>query len=288
LPRIGKEGDVMLGRLWYKLPFTGTPAPKVALIPLHGTIAAEARTQRALNLEAVDKALQKAFTLGGASAVVLSINSPGGAPAQARMIFDRIRSLSDKKKVPVLAYIEDVGASGGYMIALAGEEIFADPFGIVGSIGVIAGGFGFPEAIRRLGVERRVYTAGKNKSQLDPFREEDPEDVRHLQILLDKSHQLFIDMVRARRGGRLNGEDDELFSGQFWLAGDAAERGLIDGTADLRALLKSRYGDEVRIKRIDVDKKTLLSKILSRRSAPTVGAVIDQIEDRVAWWRVGL
>ena len=226
----------MLKQLWYKLPFTGEPDPIVARVALEGVIAPEARTRRALNLASVEKALMKAFSVPDIKAVVLTINSPGGSPTQSRMIHDRARALSEKEKVPIITYIEDVGASGGYMLALAGDEIFADPFAVVGSIGVITAGFGFPEAIEKLGVERRVYTAGKNKSQLDPFKAEEQGDVTRIQEMLEKIHVLFVQMVKDRRGGRITGEDDDLFNGAYWIAGDAVDHGLIDRTGDQRAL----------------------------------------------------
>lgn len=279
----------MVKQFWYKLPFTGAPDPVVAAVTLEGVIAPESRTQRALNLEAVEKPLIKAFEVSGAKAVVLIINSPGGSPTQSRMIHDRVRELSATHKVPVITYIEDVGASGGYMIALSGEEIFADPFAIVGSIGVISAGFGFPETLKKLGVERRVYTSGTSKSQLDPFRDESPADVEKLEQILAKTHALFIDMVKDRRGGRLNGADDALFNGAFWVASDAEAHGLIDRQGDLRALLKERFGDNVKIQKIETGKKSLVAKLLGAKTQSSfdVSHLVAALDEISAWGRFG-
>ena len=280
----------MLVRLWHALPFTGDPAPVVNQIPLQGTITPAARAGgKVLNLASLEQPLRQAFTAGRPRAVVLGINSPGGSPVQSRMILQRIRDLSEEHNVPVIAHIEDIGASGGYMIALAGDEIYADPFGIVGSIGVIAGGFGFNEAIAKLGIERRVYTAGENKSQLDPFKPEDPEDVSRLQNLLEKSHKAFVDLVKSRRGNRLKSPDDVLFQGEFWLAPDALEHGLIDGAEDLRAMLRRRFGDRVNIRRIEADRKGMLSRLLSSALGGVFGPdeLLGAMERQSLWSRFG-
>lgn len=276
----------MLAKLWHALPFTGEPKPQVALVPLQGMIAPEGRSGRALNLAGVEKSLAKAFSIDGIKAVVIAVNSPGGSPTQSRMIHDRIRALSEEKKVPVLTYIEDVGASGGYMISLSGDEIFADPYAIVGSIGVISAGFGFQDAIEKLGVERRVHTAGKTKSQLDPFRPENPEDIKRLDRILGQMHTLFIEMVKQRRGGRLKSDDEALFNGEFWIAGDAAEHGLIDRVGDLKAILKERFGDKVQMRKVEISKGGLLAKLMSSDiSLVSPEQVADTLETRLAWAR---
>ncbi|ADM10018.1 peptidase S49 [Parvularcula bermudensis HTCC2503] len=279
----------MLKRLWHRLPFTPEPPPMIHIVPMEGVIAAAGRSSRSLNLSAVEGALEKAFKTGEPRAVLLSINSPGGSPVQSRMILQKVRDLSVEHKVPVIAHIQDVGASGGYMLALAGDEIYADPFALVGSIGVIAGGFGLHEAIGRLGIERRVYTAGENKSQLDPFRPEDPRDVAHLKGILDKSHALFIDLVKTRRGDRLKGEDKIVFTGDFWIADEAQALGLIDGVEDRDALLKRRFGDRVQSRSFDVDKRSLLSRLLSGTmpGAWRPEAVAAALEDKALWGRFG-
>lgn len=280
----------MLKTLWHALPFTASPAPVVNQIPLAGVIAAGARTGRTLNIASVEQAFLQAFTKGSPRAVVVSINSPGGSPVQSSMILSRLRELSDEHKVPVITHIEDIGASGGYMIALAGDEIYADPFAIVGSIGVISGGFGFPEALEKLGIERRVYTAGENKSQLDPFRPENPRDVRRLEDLLEQSHQGFIGIVKKHRGDRLKAADDVLFRGDFWLAEAAAEHGLIDAAEDFRSMLRRRFGDRVKVRRIEADRRGFLAKMLSSSFAPlfSADALMEAAERKALWGKFGL
>lgn len=271
-----------------RLPFVPAAKPTVALVRLEGVISSGARPGRGLSAQGVDKALRKAFT-SDPRAVVIAINSPGGAPAQSRMIHDRIRGLAVEHEVAVLAYAEDVAASGGYMIALAGDEIFADPFGIVGSVGVITAGFGFQDAIGKLGIERRVHAAGENKSQLDPFRDEAPEDIARLEDLLGKTHKLFRAMVEDRRAGKLS--SDDLLDGRYWLAGDAAALGLIDGVGDLRTILKARFGEDVRIKAFETKSGGLVAKALSGRVGPfgaDADAVLSGLEARGLWARFGL
>ena len=272
-----------LSRAVRRLPFVPDAKPTVALVRLEGVISSGARAGRGLSAQGCDKALRKAFA-SAPKAVVIAVNSPGGAPAQSRMIHDRVRGLAVKHEVPVLAYAEDVAASGGYMIALAGDEILADPFAVIGSVGVIAASFGFTEAIGKLGIERRVHAAGENKSQLDPFRPEDPEDVARLEDLLDKTHTLFRAMVEDRRAGKLASED--LLDGRYWLAGDAVALGLIDGVGDLRTILRERYGDEVRVKAYEVKEGGLVSRLLSGRL--DAEAVLAGIEARGLWARFGL
>lgn len=274
-----------LSRTIRRLPFVPDAKPTVALVRLEGVISSGARPGRGLSAAGCDKALRKAFA-SSPKAVVIAVNSPGGAPAQSRMIHDRIRGLAVKHGTPVLAYAEDVAASGGYMIALAGDEILSDPFAIIGSVGVISASFGFAQAADKLGVERRVYTAGENKSQLDPFKPEQPEDVARLEELLTKTHTLFKAMVRDRRGAKLG--SDELLDGRYWLAGDAAELGLIDGVGDLRTILRERYGDEVRVKAYEVKESGLVGRLLSGRAGLDADAVLGAIEARGLWSRFGL
>jgi signal peptide peptidase SppA len=240
---------------------TGTSKPTVTVVELQGPIGADAKPGRGLSAYSVENSLKKAFKRKNAKAVVLAINSPGGAPAQARMIMERARGLALEKQLPLISYIEDVGASGGYLIALAGEEIIADPFAIVGSVGVVSASFGFQDAIAKLGIERRVHTAGSNKVRLDPFREERPEDAAKLDALLEQTHTIFKDIVRARRGKRIEGHEEKVFSADFYLAGEALELGLIDEVGDLRQVLKSRYGNDVRIKLISAARAGLLGKL---------------------------
>ncbi len=279
--------------IWNALPFSGEPKPLVTHLELSGVIAASSRTGKSLNLRRVEKALDEAFSPGNLKAVAISVNSPGGSPVQSRLILDRIRLLAKDKEVPVLTFVEDVGASGGYILAIAGDEVYADPSSIVGSIGVIGGGFGFPEAIAKLGIERRIYTAGENKSQLDPFQPEDPADVERHQALMDALHEIFIDLVKERRGEKLTTEKD-IFNGEYWHAEAARNYGLIDEIGELRSVLKRKYGDEVKIKRIETDERSLIQKLLARGGPVMPSAlisadeVVDTLETRTTWSRFGL
>ncbi len=187
---------------------------------------------------------------GRAKAVaIVVINSPGGSPVQSHQIHNRIRQLATEKKLPVLVFVEDVAASGGYMIACAGDEIFCDPSSIVGSIGVVGGSFGFQGLIEKIGVERRLYTSGKNKAMLDPFLPENPDDVARLKVIQQEIHTMFIDLVKRRRGARLKGSEDELFSGAYWTGQTSIDLGLSDAIGDLRGVLRARYGEKVKDRR---------------------------------------
>ncbi|PKP79449.1 MAG: S49 family peptidase [Alphaproteobacteria bacterium HGW-Alphaproteobacteria-2] len=229
--------------------FSGIPflssAPRVAVVPLSGIIAAGAPGGRGLGDARLAPVLERAFRRGKPAAVAFAINSPGGSPVQSALIGARIRRLSEETKVPALAFVEDVAASGGYWLAAAADEIFADAASIVGSIGVIYAGFGFHALLERNGVERRVHTAGTDKSMLDPFLPERPEDVERLRHLQGRIHEQFIAHVRARRGTRLSAEE-ELFTGRFWDGARALELGLIDGLGHLEPVLRARFGAKTR------------------------------------------
>jgi len=215
--------------------------PCVPLVRLNGLISADSSAlRRGLSLAVVAPLLKQAFSMPRAKAVALAINSPGGSPVQSSLIAARIRELSAEKKLPVLAFVEDVAASGGYWLATAADEIYADRASVIGSIGVISAGFGFTEAIAKLGVERRVYTAGENKSILDPFKPEDPADVARLDRILNDLHAVFRGQVESRRGAKLKADEPDLFSGAFWTAEAAQELGLIDGIGHFRPLLRQR------------------------------------------------
>lgn len=275
--------------LWRRLPFTGKGRPLVTVIELAGVIGRSGPGQRGLNYAKLEPVIDAAFKPKNLAAVALAVNSPGGSPVQSRLIHNAIRRAAAKKNTPVLAFIEDVGASGGYMLALASDEIYADESSIVGSIGVIAAGFGFQEAIARLGVERRVHTAGASKSQLDPFQRENPADVERLTRILDDIHQQFIALVKERRGARLYADAD-IFSGAFWTAGPAKERGLIDGTAHLGEFLKARFGEDVKVRKVTPQKGSLLLRLFGgeQRVAIDPDATIDAVEARSLWSRYGL
>jgi signal peptide peptidase SppA len=268
--------------------------PAVPVVRLSGVIAASGGVlgSRGLSIETVAPLLARAFSLRGAKAVALAINSPGGSPVQSALIAQRIRLLAAEKKLPVIAFVEDVAASGGYWLACAADEIIADPASIVGSIGVISAGFGFQDLLARYGVERRVHTSGEHKSMLDPFRPENPNDIERLKRLQAEIHDGFKDWVRQRRGTRLKGDEAALFSGEFWTAKRGLEMGLVDGLGELRAMLQARYGAKVHLPVI-APKRRLLSRFgLGGQwggSLESVGpAMMAALEERAHWQRFGL
>ena len=205
--------------------------PVVPVVRLSGTIGAVTPLRPGLTLAGIAKTLERAFATRNAKAVALVVNSPGGAPVQSRQIYVRIRQLAAEKKLPVLVFVEDVAASGGYMIACAGDEIFCDPSSILGSIGVVGGSFGFQELIRKIGVERRLYTAGEHKAMLDPFLPEDPDDIARLKAIQRDIHALFISLVKESRGGKLKGAEDVLFTGEYWAGKNPSRSGWRTGSA---------------------------------------------------------
>jgi signal peptide peptidase SppA len=220
-------------------------AAVVPVVRLSGVIGAVTPLRPGMSLAGVAKMLERAFATKNAKAVALVINSPGGSPVQSRQIYLRIRQLAAEKKLPVLVFVEDVAASGGYMIACAGDEIFCDPSSILGSIGVVGGSFGFQELIKRIGVERRLYTAGAHKAMLDPFLPENPDDVARVKALQREIHTIFIALVKQSRGARLKRADYELFTGEYWAGETSVSFGLADAIGDLRSILRARYGDKV-------------------------------------------
>jgi signal peptide peptidase SppA len=236
-------------------------------------------------------AIERAFAVKRAKAVALVINSPGGSPVQSHLIMRRIRAFSIEKNVPVIAFVEDVAASGGYMIACAADEIIADPASILGSIGVISASFGFDKLIRKIGVERRVHTAGQSKAMLDPFQPEDADDVERLEALQRDIHDMFIALVKERRGERLRGDEDDIFSGAFWTAQRAIDLGLADGLGDLRSTLRARYGDKVKLKPVSIERGFLARRLAGAEAPSAAGlaeAAIAAIEQRSFWSRFGL
>src|SRR5947199_3819949 len=239
--------------------------PVVPVVRLSGVIGAVTPLRPGMSLAGIAKTSERAFATRHARAVPLVINSPGGSPVQSRQIYLRIRQLATEKKLPVLVFVEDVAASGGYMIACAGDEIFCDPSSILGSIGVVGGTFGFQELIKKIGVERRLYTAGEHKAMLDPFLPEDPGDVARVKALQREIHAIFIALVKTSRGARLKGAEDVLFSGEYWAGETSVSLGLADAIGDLRSILRARYGDTVRTPLI-APARGMLSGILGRRS----------------------
>lgn len=238
----------MLDRLRSLLPARwANKHPIIPVVRMTGAIGMVTPLRPGISLASVAPALAKAFAVKNAPAVAVIINSPGGSPVQSHLIYRRIRALAEEKEKDVLVFVEDVAASGGYLIALAGDEIIVDPSSIVGSIGVVAATFGFVGLLDKLGVERRVYTAGEKKVTLDPFKPEDPEDVAHVKALQTEMHETFIDLVKERRGDVLDGDAD-LFNGRFWTGEQARAYGLVDRLGDLRGVLRERFGEEVKMK----------------------------------------
>ena len=219
--------------------------PLVPVVRLSGVIGFSTPLRPGVTIGGVARQLERAFAMRNAAAVALVINSPGGSPVQSHLIYRRIRQLAEENKRPVIAFVEDVGASGGYMVACAADEIVCDISSIVGSIGVVGGSFGFPKLMERLGVERRLYTAGEHKAMLDPFLPENPDDVERLNQLQREIHQCFIDLVKHSRGSRLKGPEKTLFSGEYWTGTRAIELGLADAIGDLRSTLRERFGEKV-------------------------------------------
>jgi signal peptide peptidase SppA len=254
--------------------------PQVAVIRLQGMIAASAGAGR-LNDAALGPVIEAAFTRGKPAAVALVINSPGGSPVQSALIAARIRRLADKHKTPVLAFVEDVAASGGYWLATAADEIFVDANSIVGSIGVISAGFGLHDFIARYGIERRVYTSGTSKSQLDPFKPENPDDVTRLRELQNQIHQNFILQVQDRRGAKL--ADRDLFTGEFWVGRTAVDLGLADQIGHLVPVLQDRFGDKVRLRGYG-----LRRPFLSRFGVKLLADAVAMGEERALFARFGV
>ncbi len=274
----------------------------IPVIRLQGTIMAGGGQLRpTLSLASTAGVIEKAFAFKNAPAVAISINSPGGSPVQSRLIYQRIRDLAQEKNKRVIVFVEDVAASGGYMIAIAGDEIVADPSSIVGSIGVVSASFGFQDLLKKIGVERRVHTAGKNKAVLDPFREERPEDVERLKALQLEVHDTFIDLVKDRRGVRL-ADDPELFTGLFWSGKRGLALGLVDALGDMRGFLRARYGDKVRLKLVAPQRGLLGRRIgligsrlftggqddAADLAASAAIGIADAAEQRALWARFGL
>lgn len=274
-----------------KLParLSGGTGSVVTVVRLHGVIVSGAAGlgRQQLNIDSVEGPLRRAFTADGVKAVALSINSPGGSPTQSALIGDRIRQLVAEHEVPVLAFCEDVAASGGYWLACAADEIIATPTSLLGSVGVVSSGFGLEGLIDKLGVERRLHTQGANKSRLDPFSPEKDDDVAWLLGMQESIHAEFKAWVRERRGAKLVGADDELFTGEVWTGRRAVELGLADSLGTLRGVLAQRYpGAEIRT---TTRKKSLAARLgLPGAAAVVAGSVVAAVEDRATWARFGL
>jgi signal peptide peptidase SppA len=277
------------------LPARLRGAAVVPVVRLSGLIGAVTPLRPGMSLAGVARILERAFSMKNAKAVALVINSPGGSPVQSRQIYLRIRQLAAEKKLPVLVFVEDVAASGGYMIACAGDEIFCDPSSILGSIGVVGGSFGLQEFIKKIGIERRLYTAGEHKAMLDPFLPENPDDVDRLKALQREIHTIFIALVKQSRGTRLKAADDVLFTGEYWAGETSISLGLADAIGDLRSTLRARYGEKV-VTPLVAPPSGMLSGLLGRRSPGTFeleGALslpdelISAVESRAIWAKFG-
>ena len=268
-----------IGLMKLRLPFIKNP-PLVAVVRLTGAIGMPGRGS--LNHQSISPVLEKAFRRGKPAAVALELNSPGGSPVQSALIGSQVRRLSDELNVPVYAFVEDVAASGGYWLAAAADEIWADDNSIIGSIGVISAGFGAPVFLARQGIERRVYTAGESKSTLDPFQPEKKEDVARLKLLLGDIHDNFIAWVQLRRGDKLD-KKAGIFTGEFWLARRAIELGLIDGIGHMKPTMTDRFGDKVQFKRYG-----LRRPFLSRFGAEIAQDAMASVEERAAFAQFGL
>ena len=262
--------------------------PTVSLIRLNGVIGNVGRFSQGMSYSSQTDIIKKAFALKNIKAVVISINSPGGSPVQSNLLYDLIRSQAEEKKVKVITYAEDVAASGGYMLMCAGDEIYANANSIVGSIGVIYSAFGFQDLIKKIGVERRVHTAGESKSILDPFLEEKKEDVEKLKSLQKDLHEEFINLVKNSRKDKLKSENySMLFSGEFWSGKKSLQLGLIDGVGTLQEILKEKFGKDLKVKKFEAAQSWLKRK-LSSQLPGSYSEVINELEVRSIWNKYGL
>jgi len=269
--------------------------PVVPVVRISGVIGVVTPLRPGVLLSTVARTLDRAFGTPRARAVALVINSPGGSPSQSHLIYRRIRQLAEEKRIPVLAFVEDVGASGGYMLACAADEIICDQYSIVGSIGVVGGTFGFTGLMDKIGIERRLYTSGDRKVMLDPFLPEKPDDVKRIKTIQKDIHEHFITLVKTRRGGKLNGSDKALFSGEFWTAEKAIELGLADRVGDLRSTLRERFGEKVYTPLISAERSLLGRRLPAVNFADAIASkpgladdLISALEVRAMWSRYGL
>jgi len=282
-------------------PFSRKPV--VPVLRFTGAIGMVTPLRPGLSISAVAGSIEKAFNLSKLPSVAVIVNSPGGSPVQSSLIFKRIRQLAAENNKKVYVFCEDVAASGGYFLAISGDEIYADPSSIVGSIGVISASFGFVDAIGKLGIERRVYTSGKSKSTLDPFLPERPDDVARLQAIQRDVHDVFIGLVKERRAGKLKAPDGELFNGSFWSGPRAVELGLIDGIADVRSKMRALHGDDIRLQLVEPARPGLLTRLKRLTPANVLEGLesgldtgglafaddlVSAIEVRALWSRYGL
>ncbi|MEQ1755496.1 MAG: S49 family peptidase [Micropepsaceae bacterium] len=271
---------------------TGKTPPVVSVLRLNGAIGMRTGLSKGLSLASVSEPLERLFADKSVEAAAIIINSPGGSPVQAALIHDRIRKLAEDAEIEVITFAEDVAASGGYMLALAGDEFFAHENSIVGSIGVISAGFGFQQLIEKLGVERRVHTSGDRKGMLDPFKPEDPRDAAHLESLQREVHESFKAMVRKRRQGKLTGNEAEMFSGMFWTGAKAKQLGLVDGLGDMRSICEEKFGEDVEFRIVQPRRSWFGNERSGVSVTPSpqswADTLLESVEDRALWARFGL
>ena len=259
----------------------------IPTLRLSGVIGQAGFMRSGLSINSLDKLIEKLFADKKSPAVALIINSPGGSPAQSSLIAEKIIKKSKEKNKKVISFVEDVAASGGYWLACASDEIYIDTNSILGSIGVISPGFGFVELIKKIGVERRVYTSGKSKSFLDPFKEEKEEDIKRLKNIQEQIHENFISYVKNRRGSKIREKDfDEVFSGLFWVGKKAIDLGLADGLGSIYDIIQQRFGKKAKIKIID-QKKSFIQRKLSS-SLLDSETIMQKIEEKAMWSKFGL
>ena len=270
-----------LDQILAMLPFKfQNQKPIIAVLRLCGVIGKVGGFKSGLCLHSLNELIEKAFAIPKLQAICLSINSPGGSPVQSELIAKRIRTLARTKQIPVYSFVEDVAASGGYWLACAGNEIYASKSSIIGSIGVISSSFGFHEAIHKIGIERRVYTQGQNKSILDPFQPVKESDIKIIKQLQQQVHEHFIEYVKERRGGKLTQADDILFNGEFWSGESAHDFGLIDGIADMHSFISNKFGDDIKIEYI-AGKQSWLKKKLGMAEATDLQRLTDHLLDSI-------
>ncbi|MFT6106891.1 MAG: signal peptide peptidase SppA [Rickettsiales bacterium] len=259
----------------------------IAVVNLSGVIGKGGKIEPGINIENVEPILIKAFETKKLKSVAINVNSPGGSPVQSELIYQRIIELSKEKKIPVFTFAQDVAASGGYFILLAGDEIFAHNASIVGSIGVISAGFGFEDLIKKAGIERRIYAQGKNKAVLDPFSPEDEDSIEILKSAQKDVYESFKDLVKERRQDKLNASEEKLLNGAFWSGKTALDLGLIDGISDMRSKMKEKFGDKVKFINIEPKKKGMIKEFLSGKleniGSGIISSVIDKVEEKTIW-----
>ncbi len=286
-PIVSSKSQNKFEHLLSILPFgIGDSKPVVAVLRLEGVIGKISTAKSGITLSTLNKLIEKTFKLERLEVVCLSINSPGGSPVQAELIASRIISLAKEKNIPVYSFVEDVATSGGYWLACSGDKIYVSESSIVGSIGVISSGFGFHEAISKLGIERRVYTQGEKKSVLDPFQPAKDSDIKLIKKIQKDVHEHFITTVKTRRGGRLTQSDRILFNGEFWAGQKAVDYGLVDGVNDLYSFIQDKFGDNVKIKYIEhkqswIKKKLGISQISDDFTNDLAESIIDAVEKRL-------